>query len=286
MIWFVFALLAALGDSTYFMLAKRFLKGMDMYVLASGTFMMWAAILFIITFFRRIPAIQEGFWTAVLVTGILNIVAIILYYKALKITDLSLAMPLLSFTPVFLILTSFVFLKEFPRHYGLLGIILVMFGSYILNLQSKLKSPLAPIKQLFKDKGVLLVLIVAFLWSITSNFDKMVVVKSDVIFGGAVVALFLGLSFTTIVLVQKKNLAQYRIHYKKFVITGLLNAFVATVANIALTLQIVPYVISVKRTSILFGVLYGGLLFKEKNFRQRLAGSVIMIAGIVLILMF
>jgi uncharacterized membrane protein len=44
--------------------------------------------------------------------------------------------------------------------------------------------------------------------------------------------------------------------------------------------------LSVKRTSLIFGVLYGWLLFKEGNIRERLLGTVVMLAGVVLIAMF
>jgi uncharacterized membrane protein len=42
-------------------------------------------------------------------------------------------------------------------------------------------------------------------------------------------------------------------------------------------------VISLKRTSLLFGVMYGALLFKEEKIKERLIGSVIMITGVLLI---
>lgn len=51
----------------------------------------------------------------------------------------------------------------------------------------------------------------------------------------------------------------------------------------AITLALVAYVISLKRLSTVFGVLWGKLLFKEKDFKDRLIGAVIMAAGVILI---
>ena len=45
----------------------------------------------------------------------------------------------------------------------------------------------------------------------------------------------------------------------------------------------VAYMISVKRSSMLFSVIYGSVIFKEFNIRERLIGSSVMIAGVVLI---
>jgi uncharacterized membrane protein len=58
------------------------------------------------------------------------------------------------------------------------------------------------------------------------------------------------------------------------------------IIGLAITKQIVPYVIAIKRTSILFSVLYGMLIFKEKNILQRLIATFIMFAGILLIILF
>ncbi len=43
------------------------------------------------------------------------------------------------------------------------------------------------------------------------------------------------------------------------------------------------YMISLKRTSIIFGVLYGAWLFKEEKIGERLLGTVIMISGVFII---
>ncbi|MBI2091650.1 MAG: multidrug DMT transporter [Deltaproteobacteria bacterium] len=43
------------------------------------------------------------------------------------------------------------------------------------------------------------------------------------------------------------------------------------------------YFIAVKRTSILMGVLWGWVFFHEKNIRERVFGSVLIIIGTILI---
>jgi drug/metabolite transporter (DMT)-like permease len=41
--------------------------------------------------------------------------------------------------------------------------------------------------------------------------------------------------------------------------------------------------ISLKRTSVIIGVLYGYILFREKNIKERLAGAIIMSVGFMMI---
>jgi uncharacterized membrane protein len=51
----------------------------------------------------------------------------------------------------------------------------------------------------------------------------------------------------------------------------------------AISLIEVSYMVSVKRLSILFGVLYGVMFFKETNIKERFLGATVMVSGIILI---
>jgi drug/metabolite transporter (DMT)-like permease len=52
---------------------------------------------------------------------------------------------------------------------------------------------------------------------------------------------------------------------------------------LALESVAVPYMISVKRTSMVFSVLYGWAFFHEPHIRQRLAACACMLAGAAVI---
>ncbi len=58
----------------------------------------------------------------------------------------------------------------------------------------------------------------------------------------------------------------------------------ATVSYLyAVSMGNVAYTIAVKRTSLLIGTVYGFLLFRERNMRERLLGAVLMLAGFVVV---
>ena len=63
-------------------------------------------------------------------------------------------------------------------------------------------------------------------------------------------------------------------------------AMEAITINYAYLDSLVPYIISVKRMSILFSIIFGYLIFKEKLFSIRLIGGIIMVAGAAMILTF
>lgn len=284
MAWFIFAFLGAFFNATYYTLVKKYLKNVNQYVLSAGVFLASSVILFIISLVKGLPEIGPVFYSSLIATGVINVIAAILYYRALKITDLSHAIPMISFTPVFLILTSSLILGEFPTRFGIAGIFLITVGSYILNTTKDSTKLLEPFKSMLRNRGVVCMLIVAFLFSISSNFDKLVVQNSDPLFSSAAVFLFLGVSFFVISIYKaKKELAGSRKHIGKFLLVGAVLALVAVSINIAFTMQIVPYVISIKRTSILFSVAYGGFLFKEKNMLRRSIGAIVMLGGVIMI---
>ena len=62
-----------------------------------------------------------------------------------------------------------------------------------------------------------------------------------------------------------------------------LNALMIYTHFLALQLVQVAYMISVKRVSLLFGILYGALLFHEPGLRTQLPAGVLMLAGVFLI---
>jgi len=70
------------------------------------------------------------------------------------------------------------------------------------------------------------------------------------------------------------------------VLIGIFGVAECVSINYAYTLQIAPYVIAIKRLSIIFMVLYGTLICAEDEIRTRLLGSALMVGGAVIILLF
>jgi len=286
MVWFIFALFSAIFRSIHEFLTKKFLDKIDKYVLASGSFLITGILLFLYSYYKGFPVIGDKLFLAIISTTMLNVIMVILTYTALKITDLSLAAPISSFTPLFLILTSLIILKEVPNKYGILGIFLVVIGNYVLNFKRN-KEFVYPIKQIFNNKGVFYLFIVAFLASISINFDKLVVLNSDASFGTSLVYLLLGTIFLSISLIKNKD--TFSIYYKnfsRFLGIGLFIFLGSISINLAYQLQKAAYVSAINRMHILLAILYGGFLLKEKNLLIRFIGGLLMVLGVITITIF
>lgn len=285
MVWYIWALFSAVFDAAHYLLVRRYVRTIDKYALASGTILVSAALLFLISLLRGMPTVTPGFVPALLATVAINVIATILTYWALERSDVSLAHPMIAFTPVFTILTSFIILQEFPTTIGISGILLLAIGSYFLQRTQNGNGLLAPFKNIVKNKGVLAMLVVGLLYSVAINFDKQVVLHSDPIFGGAVIEALLGVIFLSIAFLRVPAVGQiYRQHTSVFIITGSVLALIGITVNTALSQQIVPYVISIKRLSILLTVIGGGVFFHEKNMISKIVGAVIMVVGVVMII--
>jgi len=109
-----------------------------------------------------IPLLGSQYWIALLVDGTLNVIATILQLKAIKISDLSLTIPLLAFTPLFLLFISPLILGQYPTPLGIIGVILIVIGSYVLNIQRRNAGYLAPFKAMLKHRCPRFMLYTAF----------------------------------------------------------------------------------------------------------------------------
>jgi len=99
------------------------------------------------------------------------------------------------------------------------------------------------------------------------------------------VFLLIGGCFFGISAVNHKGFFSFQRDFHKIFFIGLILALEAVTINIAYTMKIVPYVISIKKISILFSVLYGGLIFRENNIFMRIAGASVMTMGVILIIL-
>ncbi|MGE5431276.1 MAG: EamA family transporter [Syntrophomonadaceae bacterium] len=226
-----------------------------------------------------------AYFAALSVTGTINIFATLLYMNAVSKGDISEIIPMLSFTPLFMLITSPLIVGEFPRPGGIAGIILVVTGSYLLNVNLRKRNFTDPIKAIFRNKGTRIMLFVSFLYSITSNFDKIAVNHSSVMQHFLLLNLYVFLGVSLVVVLtgsfNRKELFQGRYN---LLMLSILNLIGSLLFFLAITYTYVAYVIALKRTSGMLSVLIGHFILGEANVRERILGSFIMFSGVLLIL--
>ncbi len=288
MSWFVYALVCALSLATADALSKKVLDDdTDSYVVAWVRTGYAAPFVAVLIPFVDIPTLDGVFYMSTFMAIPLDIVALLLYMKAIKVSPLSLTLPFLSLTPVFLIGTSYIILGESPDQSGFIGIILVVIGAYLLNVHTISQGLLAPFKAITKEKGSVLMIIVAFIFSIGACLGKIAIQHSNTVFFSVIYVFLLSLILFIVISFKSKHLLSKSISRPiPFLFLGMLIAIMIITHLKAVSLIEVSYMISVKRLSILFGVIYGVTLFKETNIKERFLGATVMVSGIIMITVF
>lgn len=284
--WIFYALLTAIFLATSDALTKRILASRDEYFVAWARLLFSLPVLLTSLMFIEIPPLNKTFWTATLSAVPLEIAAIVLYTRALKVSPISLTMPFLALTPLFLILISYLIAGEKISFSGGIGIFLMAAGSYILNFHKIRLSAIEPLKAVVREKGCVLMIIVAFIYSLTSSLGKVAISNSSPVFFGSFYFTIIAVLFTPVFLI--KNRGKVRITRKDIAplsAIGITQSLMIIFHMTAMNMTKVAYMISVKRTSLLFSIVYGYFLFKEEKISEKALGAVIMFAGFLMIVM-
>ncbi len=284
--WFFLSLASAFSVAVVDALSKKALGRSDPYVVA------WVRLGYCIPFLAlslvciRIPQLDITFFKVILILLPLEITALLLYTHALRQSPLSLTIPFLALTPVFLIVTSYLILGERLDASGIAGILMITAGGYLLHLHTLQKGWLEPFRAILREKGSRKMIIVAFLYSITSNLGKVAIRHSSPAFFGAVYfPLLAAVSLPFLGVVSKGAYKTLFARKRIFLLIGLFQTIMIFAQFTALSIAEVPYVISIKRTSLIFSILFGWIFFREERIRERMLGAAFMIGGVVLILL-
>jgi drug/metabolite transporter (DMT)-like permease len=284
MTWIFFAGLTAFLESLKDVASKRGLKKLDAYLVSWSLFALMVPVWVGYYLFDAIPPLSPPFFQALIVGSFLNAIAVLFYVRAIQISDLSLTVPIVALTPLFLLLIAPWLVGEYPVPMDVVGVFLIVGGAYVLNLRPQVAGYLAPLKALLTEPGPRLMLLVAAIWSFTSSFDKIGVLNSSPSFW--VVSLFSvdAILLTPILFLRTpRTLQSLTQNLPILLLIGGLSCVTVLVQMQAIQIAPVTRVIAVKRTSTLMGVLWGYLIFREQGIRQRAIGSLLMILGVFLI---
>jgi len=113
MLWLLFALIGALSKSLLDLLSKKFMQNKDEYIVTWARFAFAVPFLLLLLFFIEIPKVDSIFWLVVFITAPVELIAMFLYMRSIKISPLSLTIPMLGMTPIFILLTSYIMLNGY-----------------------------------------------------------------------------------------------------------------------------------------------------------------------------
>jgi drug/metabolite transporter (DMT)-like permease len=284
--WLILSLLTALAVSTQDAWVKKYFSHLSAYDMAAYPALYSLPCFAIGLCFVAQPPLDGVYLLCLLTSLPLNGISFVLYMRAIKVSPLSLTLPYLAFTPVFMILTGTLILDEWPNQWGTLGIVTTCLGGYILNLGPGRFTFRAPFKAFAGETGSWLMLIVAFIFSFAAVVGKKGIMHSSVLFFTFSFFTLFNLVFVLMMIATGAIRPEtYTRPSTRGLVAGILFFVQAVCHGAAISLVAAAYMISIKRLSILFGVLYGAVIFKEVNIAVRLTGALLMVSGAVLIVL-
>ncbi|UCG39642.1 MAG: EamA family transporter [bacterium] len=284
LLWFPLALGAALAFAGHNGLGKKALREVTPLELALGSHLILALVVTLVTVSRaamtgwHLPQVREGFWPAILATSAMNVVALLLMFAGIRSSPLSISVPYLSFTPVFILLTGRLLLGEAVGTAAGLCVLSVACGSWLLHLQEG-SGFLGPFRALMAQTGPRNLLAVALIYSVSAVVDKMALLRADLL------TFLMAASWTRIALMLPLFARRTpglpgglaRIMSAGWPV-GLMFSLEGFTHMAAISLGPVAYVVAVKRTSVLFSALLGFAAFGERR-NYRVLGGILLMAG-------
>ena len=223
-----------------------------------------------------------SFWNYVLLAGFLCTLGTVCLIKALQCGELSVLGPINSYKCLVGLLFGFVILGEIPNIKAILGVFLIICGSWFIFDTVKEGFSL----KLFKRKDIILRFCALFLTGAEAAVLKKIILISSPA-ECFILWCFSGFAFSLIlVLLLKKKLQPL---FKK----DLLSIFVIAVClglmqfstNIVFEKLNVGLSLALFQLSSIVAIIFGYKVFKESYIVKKLIGAIIMIAGSCLILL-
>ncbi len=210
----------------------------------------------------------------VIIMGCLGALGNYFIIKALSCGELSTLAPINSYKPIVALILGFLILKEVPTLISMIGVAIVIIGTFVLSDCS-----------IIWNKAAFYRFIALFLLGTEAIFIKKVILLTD-ISSAFVFWVTTGFIFSTVfLLVSRYSLKIKKTNIKFQLILILLVATMQYTTNYVFSKMNVSYALALFQLSTIFSVLLGANIFKEKELLKKILASLIMILGAVLIIL-
>ncbi len=286
--WILFSLASALFHASRLAVTKGLTARFSSEVLTLYVNLVSLVVtLPLVIWHHDFPFHEPGYLSAVLIGGLLSGLGAWSLNLALARTEVSLVGPVMTLTPGFAIVVEWLLTGALPGAVGLLGILLLVLGGYLLSLGVEGATPRRPFTRLVLDPGSLLATAAAACFAAASVLGRIGIQLSDPLSFSVLVAVvnpaILWVIFTLRdrqfhrQLLSRAALAEWRM----LLVLGVLFALMRVADQIALSLTLASYAMAVKRSAGAFSVLLGRWFFNERLVGIKLLGALVMLAGVL-----
>jgi drug/metabolite transporter (DMT)-like permease len=262
------------------------IKGQHPLFINLFTYLALAIISTVFIFDVSVQSLDSSFWWYSLAGGITGALGNGFIIKALEKGDLSVLGPINAYKSIIGMVFAYLLIKEVPNTLGLLGMALIIIGSYFVLDTTEEKFSW----KLFKTPAIQYRLAALILTGIQAVLDKKVIEHSNLeiafagwsIFGAGFSFVFI--LFTKVSIKQEINKFNTSILLKYALLVTTVGLMLAS-TNYTLSHMPVGYALALFQLSILLSVVLGHRLFNELHLAKKLMGASIMIIGSAMIIL-
>ena len=287
--WFLFAFACAIISSISAIVEKKTL--MKEHAMEFSTVFSIFNFLFVLPLlpFVDLGILKDPYTLGfIYATSVLGGLAFFFIAKGARHMEISVVSPLLNFGPVFLIILAWFFLGETLTFQQIIGIMIIILGSYLLEISTKHPSLLGPIKKMISSKYIHYIFIALILYAFSSIGDKIILSRITTISYIVIIHFFIAVNFIVLIHLFHDGFTGIKNGIKNagkwIVIVSLLTCGYRLLQAQAVSMAFVSLVIPIKRTSTIFTTIIGGGLFHEKHLLKKIICCIIMFFGAYLII--
>ncbi len=249
----------------------------------------------VLCFALQLPIVPKPVWIYIIASGIIHFFYWLCLSRAYMSGEISYVYPIARSAPGFIPFFAFLFLDERLSAQGLVGIFLILFSIYLLQLRGgglTFKDLLVYIKRpasvwAFSTLGTVIAYSLIdkagmsefyahstqrHAWQPVSYFLTESIIAM-VLYGSYIMLWFPSREITDIGCQE----------WKKVLATGVLSMLSYTIILYVYMTESVSYVVALRQCSVIFAVLLGGYLLKESQTKLRFMAAVVMVIGLFLI---
>ncbi len=220
---------------------------------------------------------------------ILNVGALLAFMQAMRLSPMSLTIPLLSLTPVGTTLIGWLIQNQTPTPFQLGGVVLVVAGAVTLGMKS---AQWPGLRAYGRDPGARRMAIAAVIWSFTAVIDQVALERGASYWYAPAITAGVGLLMGTVLLLRGQGSAlrdagTILLKNPALVISAILIGSIALAIQLE-SLRIAPvgFIETVKRGIGMSGaIVFGHLVFKEPIGLPKIVAVALLALGVGLVVM-
>lgn len=293
--WIWFALLNALAIAAVGLAQKRALRDEHSLEFVTITTVL-RLLLFYVIFWRQVTWVVTGLqFFQLALMAVLAGTGFLFVSKALRRQDLSAVFPVINLDAALAALLALIFLREALTPQQLLGLIVLIVGTYLLQLTETKGAPpdgwktlLFPFRKIWRAPGGHYALLGMMAYAVSAVVDRFVLKHISWQTYLAYLLPLMMVYFFLLSAARRHSFSSFRSEWRRLLPWAVLVAVLYLMSNIAnsiaMSLAAVGLVVAIKRSSTLIDILASGKIFHEQAVIQKALAASVMLIGLFLIL--